>query len=581
MPVMEQEHLDRILFGIFREHKTIYEFVDTIFGFLTRNTNFQSIKSSERERLQQTFFDALAATDPNQQSSDRSENTITGKSRTATSEKEIETETAVDGSKFELKYLITGTETSSEGQMVFNSDHLMSDAECSFNLQIQKSGTGIRRYRKILPKDYFDQSEKISAECSVIQRDNLENYKKRVYKCGECSDIFNSFRQLKVHEAFHISQAENGISICIYCCSLFANAETLEKHIGECHSNGRYLCVPCSRTYKSRGQLLKHVNSSAHNASALLYYCSLCPRSEKSHIEFLSRPALQQHYQEMHLLMPANQDEDDVEIEMNEEFLDEFLLNNVNENSFNFSECWDALDLNLPEMLHLTSTDEDDPNAKVNIVQNTEFPFKCPKCYEGLSSQKFLLQHCAHKHGLRVLICNKCDSSFKDYTQWIHHKRTHRVQCEVVRIGKGEPLKCEICDKIFQSNAALNYHVKTHLRSSMQAAHECPYCQKHFHSDINFKQHIRIVHSHTKRHKCELCDKPFATLDHLKKHVLSQHQNERKHICQVCAKSFTQLCHLKQHLAIHTTGKSQQCIKCTEKFWRKIDLQRHMLKKHS
>lgn len=447
--------------------------------------------------------------------------------------------------------------------------------------QEQNSDQHVRKFRSILPKKQKIVEDNAMPSIQILNTAKLKNHSKRVYKCGECSDKFASFRQLKAHENIHITQSDVGISICIYCCSLYANAETLEKHISECHIDGRYLCVPCAKLYKSRGQLLKHVLSNIHNANALLYYCSLCPRSEKVPSEFVSLTSLQRHYQETHLLMPENQDEDEVEIEMNEEFLDEFLLSNVNENSFHFSECWDALDLNLPDMLHLTNTDVNCTDTKDHGILNSQFNFKCPKCFEGFLNQKTLLQHIAHKHELPVLICNKCDASFKDYTQLIHHKRIHHVQFSIERKVDGKLLKCEICDKIFRSNAALNYHVKTHLRIFLDAPHECPYCRKAFYTDTNLKQHIRVIHSQIKRHTCELCDKPFATLDHLKKHVLSQHQNERKHVCHICAKSFTQLCHLKQHLAIHTTGKTQQCLKCEEKFWRKIDVQRHMIKKHT
>ncbi|XP_053954089.1 zinc finger protein 271-like isoform X1 [Anastrepha ludens] len=568
---MGQLCTDKILLEIFKEQKTLDKFIETIFGFLVRNTNFGLIDTSERARIQRHICDALTFWCPVQQTGTK--NVTTECEPPTTTEAGIGAESGNVGSELQWTYLAQARNATSEGHLVLNSDHGIFNA-------VQKNEPNIK-YRAILPKEQHLVLSNMPTIFHKTNDEKLKNNSKRLYKCSECSDIFISFRQLKVHEALHTSVTDRVISICVYCCSLYANAETLEKHISESHANGRYLCAPCAKTYKSRGQLLRHVHSSAHNAKALLFYCSLCPRTGNSHIEFPSRAALQQHYQEMHLLMPASQDEDDVEIEMNEEFLDEFLLNNVNENSFNFSECWDALDLNLPDMLHLANSDENYSHNKNSIIQNNEFPFKCPICYDGFLTQKLLLLHIASKHGLKVLICNKCDSSFKDYTQWVHHKRTHRVQFDAMRKAKDDLMKCEICDKIFRSNAALNYHVKTHLRNYLQVPQECPYCKRNFYSDVNFKQHIRIVHSLNKRHKCELCDKPFATQDHLKKHVLSQHQNERKHICHVCSKSFTQLCHLKQHLAIHTTGKAHQCIKCKLKFWRKIDLQRHMLKKHS
>ncbi|XP_011207448.2 zinc finger protein 883 [Bactrocera dorsalis] len=574
---MAELHTDKILMEIYKERKTFVNFFDSIIGFLIRNTSFGLIPIPDRTRLQEYIFKTFSAYDPVIETNPSVENVAT---EGLTVVRDERNEDVVPKTNF--KSGIVSDNLYRKGNNSFNNSEESDSTQ--FNIsrpEEQCSEQHTKKFRTILPKTEKEVDTNTSASIQILNSAKLKNRSKRVYNCGECSDKFTAFRQLKAHENLHINQTDLGISICKYCCSLYANAETLEKHINESHMDGRYVCVPCAKLYKSRGLLLKHVLSNVHTASALLYYCSLCPRSEKVPTEFVSRASLQQHYQETHLLMPVNQDEDDVKIEMNEEFLDEFLLSNVNENSFNFSECWDALDLNLPDMLHLTNTDEKCTDTKDSTVLNSQLCFKCPKCFEGFLNQKTLLQHIAHKHELPVLICNKCDASFKDYTQLIHHKSIHHVQSGIERTVTGKLLKCEICDKIFRSNAALNYHVKTHLRIFLDAPHECPYCRKTFYTDTNLKQHIRVVHSQIKRHTCELCDKPFATLDHLKKHVLSQHQNERKHICHICAKSFTQLCHLKQHLAIHTTGKTHQCLKCEEKFWRKIDVQRHMLKKHT
>uniref|UniRef100_A0A0A1X1N4 Zinc finger protein 26 n=1 Tax=Zeugodacus cucurbitae TaxID=28588 RepID=A0A0A1X1N4_ZEUCU len=574
---MAELHADIILMEIYREQKTLINFFNIVIDFVTRNTSFGLITLAERTRLQEHIFQTLSLCDPVIETSPNLQIVDTQPITILTDESNV----------------VATPESNTENGLVSNGSYQIAEdssntsKECNSlqdvitMTQERNSGQHVRKFRTILPKKQKVVEGNTVASIQILNSATFKSHSKRVYKCGECPDKFASFRQLKSHENLHISQSDLEISICTYCCSLYANAETLEKHISENHMDGRYVCVPCTKVYKSRGQLLKHVLSNIHNASALLYYCSLCPRSGKLPTEYISRTTLQRHFQETHLLMPVSQDEDDVEIEMNEEFLDEFLLSNVNENSFNFSECWDALDLNLPDMLHMTNTDENCTDTKDNAPLNTQLGFKCPKCFEGFLNQKTLLQHIAHKHELPVLICNKCDASFKDYTQLIHHKRIHHVQFGCERKVTGKLLKCEICDKIFRSNAALNYHVKTHLRIFLDAPHECPFCKKPFYTDINLKQHIRVVHSQIKRHTCELCDKPFATLDHLKKHVLSQHQNERKHICHICAKSFTQLCHLKQHLAIHTTGKSHQCLKCEDKFWRKIDVQRHMLKKHT
>ncbi|XP_037945056.1 telomere zinc finger-associated protein-like [Teleopsis dalmanni] len=396
------------------------------------------------------------------------------------------------------------------------------------NIIEQKNAIQSPKQRSLLPK------EEVSTTKRVSSKENLKK-DRRVYRCTECPEVFYSFRQCTAHQKLHEKVMETTLTnICAFCCSLYASSEQLAKHQIECHSEGSYNCVQCPfKHYKNKGHLLKHI-SSKHQQNSLLYYCTLCNKTEESSnfVYFLSRHMLEQHFYDNHL-------SNDVEMDMNEEFLDEFLLTNSEGNDLHFSECWDALDLNLPDMmLQMQANDK-------NVI--THAAFQCPKCYLSCTTQNELLQHLAHKHQLETLICNKCEASYNNLNEY----RTHKSECQ-------------------QNNASKSF-----------TSHKCPYCEKRFMARNNFKQHLRIVHTNFKRHVCQLCDKQFATLDHLRKHVLSQHQNERKHICHVCAKSFTQLCHLKQHLTIHTVGKTIKCSLCEVTFWKKIDLQRHIVKKHN
>lgn len=427
---------------------------------------------------------------------------------------------------------------------------------------IQELPKKANKLRPLLPK----QTE-IQGQSDLQLKPEIAPHQ-RAYKCFECPQNFASFRQLKNHEVTHDLEK---INVCKFCCSLFANAEALEKHSSEMHEDLNYWCPTCSKQYKNRGHLLNHI-SKVHHRNGLIYYCCLCPQQALP-TQYESKLALQQHFQAVHLLLSSNQDYEDEnhKIEMNEEFLDEFLLNGATENSFQFSECWDALDLHLPDVLHLNNHIDEN----ITAAAKAGAAYKCPKCCDHFLNQKMLTTHLAAIHSLSVLICNKCEASFQQWEELWKHKANHRISDT---FQTNENL-CKICDKSFKSSAALNYHIKTHSVAESKP-HSCPYCGKEFLAFINLKQHLRIVHSLIKKHICLLCDKQFATLDHLKKHVLSQHQNERKHTCHVCAKNFTQLCHLKQHLAIHTSGKTLHCNICNSSFWRKVDLMRHIITKH-
>ncbi|XP_013105184.1 zinc finger protein 135 isoform X2 [Stomoxys calcitrans] len=361
----------------------------------------------------------------------------------------------------------------------------------------------------------------------------------RLYKCLECAESFKSFKHLRQHEfgfcnIFNI----NGVFACKYCHLCFKAATSLANHESSQHPEQQFLCCLCEdKLFTSKGYLTRHIQKT-HNHSFLQYFCGECDEA----MIMTTKNDVKKHFESSHTGQkcsneaPAhaleNEDEGDMDLEMHEEFLDEFLLAHSNENSFQFSECWEALDLHLTDMLHAQTTHSHNGETHTQA-------FQCPKCFEPFQNPQPLLQHLAESHNISVFLCQICQQTFPTSNDFKLHKRS-------------------ICSK-----------------STSATCVNCPFCGKAFSSTLKLKQHLRIVHTQNKKHICQLCDKQFSTLDHLKKHVLSQHQNERKHICHICSKSFSQSCHLKQHLAIHTIGKTIKCTECPERFWRNIDLYRH------
>ncbi|XP_073841737.1 uncharacterized protein isoform X1 [Musca autumnalis] len=377
-------------------------------------------------------------------------------------------------------------------------------------------------FRPILPKTCKPEEPK-AEDCIRIPERNTS----RVYRCLQCGETFKAYKHLRAHETDN-----------------YVHSQT--NHQNQQHAEHSFACYLCKeKQFMSKGYLTRHIHD-IHGHTYLHFFCGECEELTV----MKTKENVETHFNEYHSLKCGKGkseidnnaedalNEDDMDLEMHEEFLDEFLLAHTNENSFQFSECWEALDLHLPDMLHGNST-----NFQNNEKQSEEFV--CPKCFERYHKMPTLLKHLVEIHKLPLLVCRSCQKSFNSTRDFQKHRKT----------------KCQL--------------------SVSTTAIPCPYCSKEFSTTLNLKQHIRTIHSQNKKHTCQLCDKQFATLDHLKKHVLSLHQNERKHVCNICSKRFTQLCHLKQHLAIHTTGKQFECTECPDKFWRNVDMKRHRKKQHN
>ena len=120
-----------------------------------------------------------------------------------------------------------------------------------------------------------------------------------------------------------------------------------------------------------------------------------------------------------------------------------------------------------------------------------------------------------------------------------------------------KPFKCDVCDKCFPRNWALESHKKVH---SGERPYKCSFCDKSFALKYSLKTH-EMGHSTEKPYECNVCYKTFALRHHLERHE-KIHTNDKPFKCQHCDKSFTQKGNLKTHEVVHLDTKS--CYKCVD-----------------
>ena len=175
---------------------------------------------------------------------------------------------------------------------------------------------------------------------------------------------------------------------------------------------------------------------------------------------------------------------------------------------------------------------------------------------------------------------------------------------------ENEYYKCNICDKQFEQQFALNRHNKyVH-----EKPHKCDLCDKKFGDSTKLKDHIDSFHVGLKKHQCKLCERSFGYRQHLSNHVRNYHSDHglenkciqcnkdfcspfalrrhhsvihegqrnnhepssmKKHICEICGNTFTQAASLRTHKAAVHEGQGFKCDLCE-----KTLTSAQMLKKH-
>ncbi|XP_067119411.1 zinc finger protein 624-like [Centruroides vittatus] len=139
------------------------------------------------------------------------------------------------------------------------------------------------------------------------------------------------------------------------------------------------------------------------------------------------------------------------------------------------------------------------------------------------------------------------------------------------KVSKRKPLRCDICDKIFNKRG----HLERHHRTRHRVSHCCKICKKQFQTKSKLTQHQR-THSEDRPFKCNICDKGFKTNSHLRIHRES-HSDQRKYSCQVCNKSFKTKCCLRGHKIVHNKDLNHSCQICNKRFKTKQCLRAHVL----
>ena len=77
-------------------------------------------------------------------------------------------------------------------------------------------------------------------------------------------------------------------------------------------------------------------------------------------------------------------------------------------------------------------------------------------------------------------------------------------------------LKCDICDKEFQSSNGLKYHFNT--THNLEKEYQCNICQKVFNIQNQLTLHVKTVHENKKFHECDSCGKSFSQAGSTQRH---------------------------------------------------------------
>jgi len=202
----------------------------------------------------------------------------------------------------------------------------------------------------------------------------------------------------------------------------------------------------------------------------------------------------------------------------------------------------------------------------MSSMVSIERPYACQYCEMRFKDALTHKRHTNVKHTQEEChVCDTCAAIF--YTK--HKLDVHLAS----KHGINDQFKCEKCKKFLMSEWTLIKHKRK------CSTVPCPVCGKEFLSKWKLENHVQ-GHLNNRCHICDECGKDFLHSFTLVERIEIVHQGKRPFQCEGCPKTFARKGSLRTHKLIHSGVKPFPCQLCEKKCREKVQLIKHLIKKH-
>ncbi|XP_054740307.1 zinc finger protein 423 homolog [Anastrepha obliqua] len=437
--------------------------------------------------------------------------------------------------------------------------------------------------------------DKSYAKPEELQNHMLDQHAIPMFKCGVCSELFESKIAIQMHFACAHS-VETKLLRCSVCMELFQSEREFNTHVKTRHPglNGpvpnSLQCLFC-RTVCGN-DLEMHFHLAAH---ARQFQCPSCP--ETFHVEFLldrhmqhhhtgnNRAALSSKVSLEEASIPSNMPN-----QMNPLYVNALLskapqmpITSQNNNS-------SVLDYNIAFAAHLNKSLFPGSTASAT-------PFTDDKFYNALQVDTGAVKHPGLMYGLSQRYFDTSRTLIEMYTQQridkpivesyfnspkpqsvtqhlksqpdLHENRPPAESSNPTSVGINSSMgySCDICERNdFRSESEVNSHRKIVHNMKTGVSLRCAYCSGNFKSRSELEHHMKTCHNSTGKHKCLICDEIFPSSAILAEHKLQHSKVGQSGKCSHCSKPLDGASAFKAHLNDHNNESQlpMQCICCRQ-----------------
>ncbi|XP_046659034.1 zinc finger protein 836-like isoform X2 [Homalodisca vitripennis] len=448
----------------------------------------------------------------------------------------------------------------------------------------------------------LNQFDKGSEKSILSNQVPLPEEVKSLYKCRECSRMFNSCSILAKH--IKTSHRKFKKFSCIVCSKRFNSSKLVSEHHKEEHAFFKIVCSICDGIFDTEHDLNSH-HETNHRLKHIIqcneaFYDEQNPSSHfgyKNNTTIIERITYEKGIEALYSgkIHEMNQDSScDQEICY---VCGAVLKNNVSfkkhmekhENkTYHCDICgktlntlnafWRHKRFHKPECKEKTFLCQYCPKIfmqkntleKHLFVHSKERQFYCEFCGVGFNHKRNFVQHMRRREELGGIRCPR-QKKKKDGNSGVSKKvATKRT------VPKKEDLECDVCQRKFIKVANVKRHRRYHFCPkgdpeiidkllNEPEIHKCDVCGMKLFSRVALQNHKSKHTGSTKPFQCEFCKKFFCNYSMLYNHERS-HTGETPFLCRHCDRGFGSRLKLEVHEMEHTNEKPHECEICHKTF---------------